>query len=315
MNDILFWLKRHDQYLILTHARPDGDTLGSAAALCEGLRHLGKTAYVLENPETTERYIPFVKDYYAPEDYVWSNVIAVDAATRQRLPEAWRKMQIDLSIDHHLAHLGFAPLRYVDSYSAACGEIIYKMLVALGVSITPELAMPLYVSIATDTGCFRFSNTTARTHEITTVLLGTGIDVSMVNWILFDQKTRARIRLEAMIYDTMRFYMDDQVAMGVVEKDMVREAGATEDDLDSISVLPRRVAGVEIGMLLREEARLSETGSPIYKVSLRTSAKYRADLIAGYLGGGGHARAAGVTVEGTLEETVNALMKAVNTTL
>lgn len=312
MNDILYWLKEHNHYLILTHARPDGDTLGSAAALCEGLRHLGKTAYVQENPETTERYIPFVKNLYPPEGFAWKNVIAVDAASRQRLPEAHREIQVDFAIDHHLAHIDFAPLRYIDAGSAACGEIVYQILSGLGVPMTPEIAMPLYVSIATDTGCFRFSNTTARTHEITAELLKTGIDVSPVNWVLFDQKTRPRLQVEARIYETMRFYREDTLAMGILDRAIIRETGATEDDLDSLSALPRRVAGVEIGVLLHER---SVAPQPQYKISIRTSKQYRADLIAGHLGGGGHARAAGATVDATLDEVILAVLEAVQASL
>lgn len=150
-----------DQVLILTHVRPDGDTIGSAAALCCGLRALGKTAYLLPNPELTATYAPYAAPYLAEADFVPAYVVSVDIAALSLLPENARPYQdrIALAIDHHPSQEFFARETCLEADSAACGEIMYDILRQL-TPLTPEMALPLYVAVSTDTGCFVYSNTT-----------------------------------------------------------------------------------------------------------------------------------------------------------
>lgn len=150
-----------DQVLILTHVRPDGDTIGSAAALCCGLRALGKTAYLLPNPELTATYVPYAAPYLAEADFAPAYVVSVDIAALSLLPENARPYQdrIALAIDHHPSQEFFARETCLEADSAACGEIVYDILRQL-TPLTPEMALPLYVAISTDTGCFVYSNTT-----------------------------------------------------------------------------------------------------------------------------------------------------------
>ncbi|MCL2030746.1 MAG: DHH family phosphoesterase [Oscillospiraceae bacterium] len=311
MNEIVSWLQANDKFLVITHERPDGDALGSAAALCEGLRSLGKTACAAENPDTTGRYIPYIRDYYAPAGYAFERVIAVDTPTRARLQRESRELPVDAAIDHHIAAgEPLAPLQWVETERAACGEMVYDILLALGAPLTAETALPLYLSLATDTGCFRHSNTTARTHEIAAALLRTGIDVTQLNMVMFSQKTRARLKIESQIYGEMRFHMDGKLALALLRLDDIRRAGAVEDDLDTLAALPRYVQGVEIGLLLREEEP-DRDGTPVFKLSVRTSRDWRADRIAARFGGGGHARAAGASVRLPAEAAERALLEAV----
>ncbi|MDR1735535.1 MAG: DHH family phosphoesterase [Oscillospiraceae bacterium] len=305
MDKTVKWLKKHDNYLILTHTLPDGDAIGSAAALCAGLRLLGKRAFVAGNPGIIKRYVPYVKDYLAPEGYVYENAIAVDSASRARIPKEWENTQLGLSIDHHTGYIPFAEVNLLDEEAAACGEIIYHLLLSLDIILTKEIALLLYVALSTDTGCYRYANTTARTHEITAALMRTGIDINPVNWVMFEQKSRARLQLEAHVYADMRFYMDGALAVATVGCDFIASISADEDDLDALSSLPRKIEGVEIGVLLRE----TEEG---VKLSIRTSQDYRADLIAAKLGGGGHRRAAGATVKLSLEQALEQIIKAVS---
>ena len=155
-----------DELLLLTHVRPDGDTVGSAAALCQALRDRGKTAYLLPNPELTATYAPYAAPYAAPESFVPHHVVSVDIAALSLLPENARPYQdrIDLAIDHHPSQEFFARETCLEAGSAACGEIVYN-IVTLMTPLTPEIALPLYVAVSTDTGCFVYSNTTARTHR------------------------------------------------------------------------------------------------------------------------------------------------------
>ena len=175
-----------DQVLILTHVRPDGDTVGCAAALCAGLRSLGKTAFLLPNPELTDTTAPYFRPYEAPECFTPDKVVSTDIATVGLFPENARPYaeRVDLAIDHHPSFESFGRENIVRPEAAACGELIYDILSDLG-PITPEMALPLYVAISTDTGCFVYSNTTPRSHRIAAQLMDCGIDVAPVNKALF----------------------------------------------------------------------------------------------------------------------------------
>ena len=141
------FLQTVDHVLILTHVRPDGDTVGCAAALCAGLRALGKTAYLLPNPELTRNTAPYFRPYEAPEGFVPETVISTDIATVGLFPENAKPYagRVDLAIDHHPSFEHFGRANIVRPEAAACGELIYDILAALG-PITPEMALPLYVA-------------------------------------------------------------------------------------------------------------------------------------------------------------------------
>ena len=160
-------LQTVDRVLLLTHVRPDGDTIGSAAALCRALRDLGKTAYLLPNPGITETYESYAAPYWAEEGFTPDFVVAVDIAALSLLPENAKKYAscIDLAIDHHPSNEGFAKESCVLAEMAACGEIIYE-IAGLMTPMTAEIALPLYVAVSTDTGCFVYANTTAHTHRV-----------------------------------------------------------------------------------------------------------------------------------------------------
>ena len=168
-------LRTFDNILILTHVRPDGDTVGCAAALCAGLRSLGKTAFLLPNPELTDTTAPYFRPYEAPECFTPDKVVSTDIATVGLFPENARPYaeRVDLAIDHHPSFESFGRENIVRPEAAACGELIYDILSDLG-PITPEMALPLYVAVSTDTGCFAYANTTAQTHAVAAALLRTG---------------------------------------------------------------------------------------------------------------------------------------------
>ena len=151
--------------LILTHRRPDGDTAGSAAALCRGLRSLGKKAFILENPQLTERYRPYHRGLTCPAPIPGALVVSVDVAGREMLCKGAQTLPVDLLLDHHGTNPGFAARGHIDPSAGACGEIIYRVLTAMGLRLDRPTAEALYVAVSTDTGCFRYSNTTAHTHE------------------------------------------------------------------------------------------------------------------------------------------------------
>lgn len=295
--------------LILTHRRPDGDTVGCAAGLCAALRQLGRTAYLLRNPDITEANAVYAAPYWGPEDFVPDHVVAVDIAARSLFFPAAEAYfdRIDLAIDHHPSFEGFGRASCVDASRAACGEIVYEICRELG-AVTPEVALPLYAAVATDTGCFVYANTTANTHAVAAALMATGIDYFAVNKRHFRTKSRKRIALEADILSRMEFFHQGRGVFLTVPLSLMERVGAAEDDAEDLSTLAGMVEGVDCGALLRE----LKPGE--WKLSLRTGANGRVNATEAcrLLGGGGHAMAAGATVRGDLDQVKAQILAAVD---
>lgn len=280
-----------NHFLILTHVRPDGDTLGCAAALCYGLRALGKSAYILPNPQLTSRYAALIEKYHAEKDFVPQCVVTVDIADYGLFPEPAQAYtdRIDLAIDHHRSNPHFAHKNLVIPEAGACAEIIYDVLMACGVPLTKELAEPLYVAVSTDTGCFKFSNTTPHTHAVAAACLSTGFDGGEWNRKLFETKTRPRFEMERILFDTLEFLEDGKIAVATLYRKDIDKTGATPDDLDSIASVPRQIEGVQVGLTF------TENRDGTVKASVRTTKEVDASALCAKCGGGGHLRAAGAS--------------------
>ena len=298
------FLRKGDQFLILTHKKPDGDTVGSAAALCRALRALGKTAYVLPNPELTPRYEELLLPLYPQEEKRGMCVVSVDVADRSLLPANAAELEVEFSIDHHDRSRQFSRQLYHDASAAATGEMVAGVIQQLGAPVTKEIANALYTAISTDTGCFRFANTTPRTHRIVAELMECGADWYELNRKLFSVKTPTQIAVEGAVLGSLRFYQDGIIAVAVVSREMRRQTGATEDDLDGISSLAYQIEGVEAGITVFEQP-------DGYKISLRSGERVDAAKVCAKFGGGGHHRAAGCFFTCTLEEVVSQITDAV----
>lgn len=299
-------LRTFDKVLILTHVRPDGDTVGCAAALCASLRALGKTAWLLPNPELTDTTAPYFAPYAAPAGFVPDKVVSTDVATLGLLPENARPYagRVDLAIDHHPSFEHFGKANIVRPGAAACGELMYDILAALG-PITPELALPLYVAVSTDTGCFAYANTTAQTHAVAAALLRTGIDYQTVNKVFFRTKTRKRMQLEGAMLSACEFYDRDRVAVLSVPMSLMERFQATESDAEDLSALGGQIEGVDCAVTMRE------LRPDVWKLSVRTGARINATDVCRLLGGGGHAAAAGATVEAPWPEAKRRILAAI----
>jgi len=302
-------LRQKDNILILTHRRPDGDTTGCAAGLCQALRQLGKTAYVLTNPDITAMNRVYADPYWAPEDFQPEFVVSVDTAAKSLFypaAAAWFD-RIGLAIDHHPSFEGFGAAQCVDTSRAACGEIVYEICRELG-EITQEVALPLYAAVATDTGCFLYANTTANTHRVAAALLETGISFYTVNKRHFRTKSRSRIALEAELLGGAEFFHEERGVFLTVSLELLARTDAVEDDLEDISSLALNIEGVDCGAVLRE----LKPGE--WKLSLRTgdNGRVNASRACQLLGGGGHAMAAGATVKGNLEQIKNMVLAAID---
>lgn len=299
-------LRTFNNVLILTHVRPDGDTVGCAAALCACLRSLGKTAYLLWNPELTNTTTPYFTPYTAPADFVPEKIIAVDIATVGLFPENAKSFadQVDLAIDHHSSFERFGKANIVRPEAAACGELVYDILAALG-PITAEMALPLYVAVSTDTGCFAYANTTARTHAVAAALMQAGIDYQTVNKIFFRTKSRKRLALEADMLSRMEFYDRDRVVFLFVPISLMNRLDASESDAEDLSALGGQIEGTDCAVTFRE------LGPNIWKLSVRTGSRINATDVCSLLGGGGHAAAAGCTLEAPLAEVKQRVLAAI----
>ncbi len=299
-------LRERDGFLILNHRRPDGDAVGSAAALCRGLRALGKRAYVLPNPETTERYLGFLGELAPPADFTPETVAAVDLAEEgilQLNAGEWAG-KVQLCIDHHPSNSGYAAHSWVDPTAGACGELVYFLLLELGLEIDPETARLLYIAVTTDTGCFRYKNTTPQTLRVGAALLEAGAPIDL-NRTLFMKKSRGRLLLESRMIAGLEFFQGGEADIAAVSLADLRDCGVTEEDMEDIASIAGSVRGVELSVTLREV----EAGA--WKVSVRTGEYGNAGLVCAEFGGGGHGMAAGCTVKGSLEQVRSELKAAV----
>ncbi len=305
------FLRAHDNYLILTHKRPDGDTIGCAAGLCRALRGLGKTAYILPNEDTIPLLGGYLEGLTAPEGFAPDTVVSTDVATENLLPDsaAPYKGRIDLAIDHHPSQEFFAKATCLEADKAACGEIIWKICGELGV-MDEEIAVPLYVAIATDCGCFVYANTTPHTHRAAAALMEQGIPFQALNKRHFRTKSMRRMKLEGLILQNMRLYHEGTVAVAPISLAMMDEAGATSEDTDDLASFLGQIEGVLHTATIREH----EGGE--CRISLRTKAdELNATRVCARLGGGGHKAASGCTVKGTVDEAERAILAAIDAQL
>lgn len=298
------YLEALDNVLLLTHVRPDGDTIGSAAALCRALQDCGQTAYLLPNPEITATYAPYAAPYWAPEDWQAEHIVSVDIADASLLPENAQSYRdrIELAIDHHPSQTFFARNTCLEADSAACGEIVYEIIQHL-TALTADIALPLYVAVSTDCGGFQYGNTTARTHRIAAALMDV-VDVAAVNKTLFRTKSRVRLAMESRMVADMKLFDHQRVVVMEIPLPQRQEMQATDADIEELSALPALVEGTDCGVTLRE----LRPGT--VKVSVRTGPRVDACALCRILGGGGHHAASGATVEGTLNEARMAVLAA-----
>lgn len=300
------YLLEKDNYAILTHRRPDGDTIGSAAALCLGLRQLGKTAYVLTNPDLSARFAWLHEGLTKPEVEPGDTVVSVDVASPELVPNVFSHLlgQIDLRIDHHASATSFTERELVDASSASCAEVIWDVLMEMGVKPEKNLAEAVYVGLSTDTGCFRYANTTAHTFQVAAQCAQANARIYELNQDLFETNTLGRLRMQAWIVDHMQLLREGTLAVCAIPKVMELELGVNEDDMDNISSFPRTVAGVQMAATLRE------TSDGFTKLSVRAVPGCDATRVTVKFGGGGHKGAAGAFLRMPLQEASIAVANA-----
>ncbi len=305
-NDVLNFLREKDNFLILTHRRPDGDTLGSAAALCRGLRQKGKNARILVNPEITEKYAYLPEGLTAEKISGEDVLVAVDVASPGMLPMNFPEgAQVSLRIDHHGSATSFAEIELVEPETAACGEIIYDLLMELGVTLDAPIANALYIAVSTDTGCFRYANTKSHSFQVAAACAKVSGDIFAINQKLFDTNSLGRLRIQGWMTENARFYRDGKVCVCAIPLAVEKELGVTEDDMENISGFPRSIEGVCVAATLRQQK------DGLVKISVRAVPGYDASAVCEKFGGGGHKGAAGANLDLPIGEAAEKVAAAI----
>ena len=293
------FLSQRNDFCILTHRRPDGDTAGSAAALCLGLRIMGKRAHVLKNPEISGKLAFLHEGLTKASPDRKDTLVSVDTAAEYMLTRGFTGGKILLRIDHHGTEAGYTENELVDPAAAACGEIVYDILMEMGAALDARIAEALYVAISTDTGCFRFANTTAHTYAVAAACAATGAELYPITQALFDTNSITKLRIQSWIVENTKFMMDGKLAVCALPRAL--EEQATADDMDNISGFLRSIEGVKLCALLRQ---LPDGG---IRASLRAVPGYDAAAVCRKFGGGGHKGAAGVTLNMPLDQAAQTI--------
>lgn len=314
------FLLENKKYAILIHDKADGDCFGSAVALSLILNKLSKETVILSPGEIPERLefinncdVPVLKGKNAlnfdDKDFT---VISVDVASQQLLTCLVEKFssKIQLAIDHHMQNTLQAERLCLNSSASAAGEIIFDILREIEVFtnskiLDENIAFALYASISSDTGCFKFSNVSSRTHEIASSLLKFDIEAHEINFKLFDCKTKLQMDVESLALKNIEYHFDGKVCFVYISNDELSKIGATQNDTETVVQITRSIKGVEIGIFMYEK----EPG--LFKISARSNTDADVSKLCCLFGGGGHIKAAGCSISGAYEDAKNAFLKEV----
>lgn len=311
LTEIAKVLVEKQNILIYPHINMDGDALGSAAALCKGLRSLGKNCSILIEDEIPGNLLFLDKGYTTTDQNIMEHVdisVCVDCGEEKRFPkraESFRNGDVTVCIDHHATTQYICDYNYVDSSRAATGELIYDLLCEMGVKPDKEIGEAVFAAITTDTGNFQYSNTSKRSHEIMAALYDAGIDANGISIELYENVRVEKILIKNKVLSTLELLCDGKAAICYMTERMLTETGATGDETDGVVQELRSISGVEIAAFLKEQ------GEGKVKVSLRSKRYADVAAIASTFGGGGHIRAAGCTLECSMEEAMGHIKESI----
>ena len=297
-------LKEQDNILILTHAHPDGDTLGCGFALCRALLKCGKKARVICADEIQKKYDYLYSDLEMP-DFKEEYIVAVDVATENLLGDLKEQYggKINLCIDHHGTNDEYSEYLLLNADAAAACEVILKVIKSMNVEIDRGIANCLFTGITTDTGCFRYSSTTSNTFRAAAELIDYGANNGAINRLMFETKTTPSAALERLCIEGMQFFENEKICVITVTQDMYERTGSGEFESEGIAPLTRQIEGVEIGLTIREKA------DKTCKCSIRTYESVDASVLAKAFGGGGHKQAAACRFDCGVEEAKQMLIE------
>ncbi len=305
-------LKQAKRILLLTHQNPDGDTVGSAYALAYALADKDVT---LVNGDKLPQNIAFLQDAELPlrtyeeiADKTFDLTVSIDVADEKLMGDAFAQSgrRVDCKIDHHEMSKDFAPVGLVDANAAACGEVIYRIVKKLG-KMNEKIANALYAAISSDTGGFRYQNTTSQTHKIAADLIACGSNHAEIDHALYESHTHKELAVMRFCWEHLRFFHDGKLALLAITNEEKAANDFSDTDLAILNALPRTVSGVEMSAVLKQSTAHPEN----YRLSLRTGQSVPANEICAKFAGGGHLRAAGATVPAlSAEDAVQKVLAA-----
>ncbi|MCA1561052.1 MAG: bifunctional oligoribonuclease/PAP phosphatase NrnA [Acidobacteria bacterium] len=299
---------RRRRFLITSHARPDGDSIGSQLAMAYALRHLGKQARIVNHDPAPPHYFDFPGvDAIEIADAVegqYDALIVMECSDLRRPGVAGLERYFVINIDHHTGNTAYGALNWFDESASACGELVFDLITALGVPLTLEIATHIYLAILTDTGSFHHSNITPRTFEICRRTTEAGVKPAAMARRVFDSNSFGKLKLIGSLLDSMELEDEGRLAVLYLDDRMLAAAGSTHNDTEGLINLPltaREIQAVIFFKLMGGEVR----------VSMRS--KYDVDVreVATRFGGGGHKNAAGFSVSGRVEDVRRAVIAQV----
>ncbi|GAA0134195.1 bifunctional oligoribonuclease/PAP phosphatase NrnA [Paenibacillus sp. YSY-4.3] len=312
------FLKDHDDFLVVSHVQPDGDAVSSTLVVGWLLSCLGKN-YVMVN----EGPIPQRMSYLLHSDRImdlsvtplgktYNHIICVDCADFRRVGKSSELFAPDaeiLNIDHHPTNDGFGSINLIVPEAAATVQVLYELVKRLNLRLDQDVATALYTGLLTDTGGFRYSSTSPQVMAIASDLLGYGVDGPGLSQLLLEEMTLPQIRLLTRALNGLQMTEDGKISWVTIDDEDMRASGAIHEDLEGIVNYPRNIQGVEVGLLFKV---IDESA---VKVSMRSAGKVDVAAVAQSFGGGGHVRAAGVRMQGGLDQVVSQIVEQVKARL
>ena len=315
LSKVIDVLRRYNRFLITTHKDPEGDSLGSQLGLFGLLSQLGKAAYMVnEDPvPPTYRFLPWNEKIITVDKVpVLRHIdvlLVVDSPNKERIGKTAEYMadgRVVVNIDHHISNDGFGDVNWIDPEASAAGEMIYRLFKRMKMSINREEAMCIYVAILTDTGSFRYSNTSFRVHRIASELLRYGLNPQEIASYIYEARRPQSLKLLAMTLGTLNVSDDGKIAWVKITNEMFRSTGAYSNEIEGFVDYPRLLGGVQVALLFRETSKENEI-----KISLRAKGGVNVNNIASHFGGGGHQAASGCLVKGPMDEVERVVIERV----
>jgi len=306
MQAVIQAIKRHKRFLITAHVNLEGDSLGSELAAKELIEGLGKEAVIVDSDAVPDHYkfLPKADQVTdtVPKGFTFDAVLVVDCPNLKRTGSVAAIIKAAkvpvINIDHHVSNEKFGDVNWVEPDASSAGEMIFRLYKAMGRKMTKEVALSLYVAILTDTGSFNYDNTTAVTHEITGELLAYGLAPALVSERVYEQRSIKDVRLLSLVLGTLAVNKDGDIASLELTRDMVEKTGADITKAEGFINYARSLDKVKVAVLFKEE--MENKGE--IKVSFRSKGSADVNAIAAVFGGGGHVKASGCVVKGTLAE-------------
>lgn len=311
LDTILEEIKKAEKIVILTHESPDGDAASSSLSVMHAVSQLGKEADVIipEYPKSFQFLSGSDKIKKESEIKQYDLAIAVDCSDLKRLvgaEEYFETAKKTIQIDHHSVNAMYADLNYVDPVSPACCQVLIGMFEYFGTEITQDLGECILTGIITDTGGFQYSGVTPETFEFAAEILRKGVNISKICQQALRNKTKANCELTKLVYDRMEFLEDGKIVISYITLEDEERVNAQMGDDEGLVEIERDIEGVEVAVLLKEKKNANG-----FKISLRSKDKVNVSDICLLLGGGGHAKAAGAFISGTLEQAKSKIIATI----